>query len=236
VLRGDQEDARPDGGIAEVVGVARIAPQPGIRDLALVARVGLEPAHLGVADGLEGEAGQPDRDSGPAQPAHRAVLDHPGLHRQGDHEQGHRLRGEDERDGPPARAAPALLQQVGVPRVLALPGRPAADVPGQPQAPGQHAHQEQGAPQRVPAAQLGRGRGHHGGDQAEAQSPQGVDDVVAPGQPGQRESRHGPRQAAGGGPERGPADAGPDRAGHGRPGRPGAAVTRACPRRCPPGP
>ena len=57
----DEEQPGPDGGVAEVVRVAGVAPEPGVQHGAATGRVGLEPRELPVA--------RPSRRTKPEQPA-----------------------------------------------------------------------------------------------------------------------------------------------------------------------
>jgi hypothetical protein len=73
-LLADFRDARPQAGVAEIVRVPRVAPQADVDELALVGGIGLEPAHLRVADALERDPGDGQRH---ADPAERPDAGHP---------------------------------------------------------------------------------------------------------------------------------------------------------------
>ena len=67
VDRCDEEQAPPQAAVAEVVGVAGVAPEAGAQHLALVGGVGLEAHELRVADRLEHEADDAEAHADPAE-------------------------------------------------------------------------------------------------------------------------------------------------------------------------
>ena len=83
-LERDQEKTDPDAGLAKIVGVARVAPETAIHDLAVVGRIRAEIRELQVADGLEDHPDAPEARAAPGEPSdgRRRV----GRHRAHEHE------------------------------------------------------------------------------------------------------------------------------------------------------
>jgi len=100
--------------------MAGVAPQAAVHDHAAVGRTGLEPGQLGVAHGLEDEAGQPDD---PADDRHRGQpgrLDHTGHDGEARQHEDERLGQVDDPERVQVGMAASLVQQVTVTGILAL--------------------------------------------------------------------------------------------------------------------
>jgi len=192
VRAGQQPQAEPHHGVAEIVRVPRVAPQAGVEHPPRIGRVGPEPAQLRVARRLEAEPDRPYRDSQPGQAPERPMLVHGRLHRQRHEPHDPALHPVDvaqHEDGQVPAVAP---QQRGVPLVLALAAVAGEDVRAEPQPPhrGEHQHQH-------PASRgAGASRQEEGdqGDQHEPQRPDRVHDRVHLGEhrvPERRQHEHG---------------------------------------------
>ena len=127
---GDQEDAPPHAEVAEVVRVPRVAPEPGVEDLALVVRIRLEPRELGVADGLEDEPDEPDHGADHDDRRHRRRPHHGRQHRQHDDDHDAHLRQVDlaQHVGGDRAGRVVVAEHLRVARVLALAVVAPADV------------------------------------------------------------------------------------------------------------
>ena len=193
--RAGQPDAPPDAGVAEVVGVPRPAPEPGVEHRrSLVARPGAVRRELPVAHDLEEHADRPHHDPEPARPRPLDVGDGRRLERQRHQPHGGALDHEHLADRDREAAA---AEDRGVARVLTLPARPAQDVRREPNPPDRHQGEHQ---PRLPGRREERA---HQRDGDQRQPPGHVDDVD-PAEPARHQGgdRHrGDRDG-----ERGPGD------------------------------
>ena len=175
--RRDQPDTPPGAGIAEIVGVAGIAPQPAVHHLSLVGRVGLELRQLPVSDPFEENTDQIECDARPGDAGDRGgfrAAEDAELRGRGDEEQQHGLPEPDLRqrgDGEAAFLA-VLAQHAFIAFVLAFRAPAAQQVDAEPEAPGGRHRQQQ----VCKGTRLGKlhpaGKRHQG----HACAPEGIDE------------------------------------------------------------
>ena len=167
-----QPQAEPHAGIAEVVGVARVAPQAAVHDLALVGRVGLEALELAVADGLEGQADQEQEHTRHDQRAEVAA--HVGAHlkRQRHHQHQQPLGAEHHDQRPQVEVLVPVAHDLVAAVLLGVAELAPAQVDAQPQAPRGRQRQQQPPPRGIAAA----GHRPHQRHQHERRAPDRVHD------------------------------------------------------------
>ncbi len=153
--RSDEEEPRPHRGVAKVVRVARVVPEPRVEHLALVVGVVAEAGQLEVSDGLEDEPDRPDGDAEPEHPRQATGRDHRELHRQGDEPHDEALREVDVQCGIRRLVAVGALEHRGIPRVLVLAARAQEDVGREAQSPDGRESEREPAPERVARAHRG---------------------------------------------------------------------------------
>ena len=172
-----ERDPPPHARIAEVVGMAGVAPEAMVHHLARARRVGLEPRQLCIADRLEQEADEPHHhaDCGERTEPGR-VGDLPELHRQGHDPHQCALQREHRHEADHPELWTPVLSHRPVPVVLGLAPLAPGQVRAEPQPPDRDHRDEQPLACRVAVGH----RAHHPRDDHEPERPHRIDDRRVP--------------------------------------------------------
>src|SRR5262245_11525111 len=173
--QGDGAEAPPDQEVAEVVRMARVAPEAAVHHLALARRVRLEASELQVADRLEEHPGHPQRHAERVEgaEARRSGSRLRELEWERDDPLQRSLEPEDAGEAHDAEALAMAPPHRAVAVVLAVAGIAPEQVAAEAQAPEQREREDERAA-RMPAA---RREERDRRDRGEARSPVDVDDA-----------------------------------------------------------